>query len=273
MRDLNGDGHLDLAAANFSPAGASVLLNTAAPVSSAAPAALTFGDQPVSTISDADGVTLSNTNGDVALKVGSVRVVGANADDFIKTSDTCDQASVAPNGSCSVDVRFAPTATGARAATLRITDNAPGSPHDVSLSGTGGAAPATGPGPAGQNGPEGAQGPAGSTGPAGPTGPRGARGPRGRDAKVTCKLVPKAKQRKKRVICTVRFAAPARSRAVARLTRRGRVYASAEVTVRRASSALRLNPRRGMPTGDYTLTLTVVDHGATVRTVRFVTLG
>jgi hypothetical protein len=60
---------------------------------------------------------------------------------------------------------------------------------------------------------------------------------------------------------------------VARLTRGGRVYASAEVTVRRASSALRLNPRRGMPTGDYTLTLTVIDHGATVRTVRFVTLG
>src|SRR4051794_31035537 len=47
MGDLNADGHLDLAAANFlSPGGASVVLNTAVPVSSPAPSALTFGDQP-----------------------------------------------------------------------------------------------------------------------------------------------------------------------------------------------------------------------------------
>jgi hypothetical protein len=90
---------------------------------------------------------------------------------------------------------------------------------------------------------------------------------------VTCKLVPKAKKRKQRVVCTVRFAAPARSRAVARLTRHGRVYASATVTVGRASPALRLNPRRAMPAGTYRLMLSVVDRGTTIRTVRFVTLG
>jgi hypothetical protein len=275
MSDLDSDGRLDLAAANFlSPGGASVVLSTAAAVSSPSPGALTFADQPASTISEQRAVTMSNTGGDIALKVASVKIVGANADDFIKTTDTCDQARVAPNGSCTVDVRFAPTATGGRSAALRIADNSAGSPHDVTLSGNGVAAPTTGPGPAGQNGADGAQGPAGMTGATGATGPRGARGPRGRDAKVTCKLRPKAKKRKKRVVCTVRFAAPARSRAVARLTRHGRVYASADITVRRRTdSALRLNPRRAMPAGNYRLTLTVIDRGTTIRTVRFVTLG
>ena len=38
---------------------------------------------------------------------------------------------------CVVRVAFTPSAAGARSASLRITDNAPGSPHTVPLTGTG----------------------------------------------------------------------------------------------------------------------------------------
>jgi hypothetical protein len=269
--DLNGDGPLDLAATKFlSPGGvggATVLLNTAAAVFSPSPAALMFGGQPMSTIGDPHGVFVSNTAGEIALKVSSVKVVGTDRDDFIKTTDTCEQATVAPNQSCVVRVRFAPAATGPRSAVLRFTDNAPGSPQDVSLSGTGDAAPTTGPGPPGKDG---GVGPAGSAGPAGPTGATGPRGPRGRDPKVSCKL--RKKKGKTRIVCTVTFAAPARARAVARLTRHGRLYARGSVTVGRGRPTLRLHTLRALHAGSYRMTLSVTNRGRTTRTVRFITL-
>src|SRR4051812_42970330 len=266
--DLNGDGRLDLAATEFgSPGGASVLLNTAVAAADFAPTALTFASQPATTIGDPHSVVLSNTGGDVALKVSSVRIVGSDTDDFFKTSDTCEQATVAPNQSCAVKVRFAPTTTGARSAVLRFTDNAPGSPHDVSLSGTGASAPTTGPGPPGQDG---ATGPSGPTGPTGATGPVGPRGPRGREPKVTCKL--RKKKGKTRIVCTVRFAAPKSARAVARLTRHGRVYAHGSVTVGGTRPAIRLHAVRPLHAGTYRMTLSVIHRGRTTQTVRFVTL-
>src|SRR3954462_3035580 len=262
--DLNGDGRLDLAATKFgTPGGASVLLNTAVAVADLAPTALTFGNQPASTIGDPHGVVLSNTGGDIALKVSSVRIVGSDTDEFIKTSDTCEQATVAPNQSCAVKVRFAPATTGARSAVLRFTDNAPGSPHDVSLSGTGAAAPTTGPGPAGQDG---ATGPSGLTGPTGATGPVGPRGPRGREPRVTCKL--RKKKGKTRIVCTVRVAAPRHARAVARLTRHGRVYAHGSVTVGGTRPAIRLHAVRPLHAGTYRMTLSVIHRGRTTQTVR-----
>jgi hypothetical protein len=272
VADLNGDGRNDLAAAKFvTPGGAHVLLNSAVAAADFAPTALTFGSQPATTIGDPHSVVLSNTAGDIALKVSSVRIVGSNTDDFIKTTDACDQATVAPNQSCAVNVRFAPTTTGARSALLRFTDNAPGSPHDVALSGTGAAAPTTGPGPSGQDGATGATGPAGPTGPTGATGPVGPRGPRGREPRVTCKL--RKKKGKTTIVCTVRFVAPKNARAVARLTRRGRVYAHGSVKVGRASPTLRLHTIRSLRAGTYRMTLSIINRGRTTQTVRFVTLG
>src|SRR3954447_5118259 len=262
--DLNGDGRLDLAATKFGTAGgASVLLNTAVAAFSPAPTALTFGSQPATTIGDPHSVVLSNPAGDLALKVSSVKIVGADTDDFIKTTDTCEQATIAPNGSCAVNVRFAPAATGSRSAVLRFTDNAPGSPHDVSLSGTGGAAPSTGPGPAGQDG---ATGPAGPAAPTGPTGATGPRGPRGREPRVTCKL--RKKKGKTRIVCTVTFKAPKNARVVARLTRHGRVYAHGSVIAGRTRPALLLHTVRALHAGTYRMTLSVIHRGRTTQTVR-----
>jgi hypothetical protein len=273
MADLNRDGRRDLVTGKFgSPGSASILLNTANAIANA-PASVPFGDQPATTIGDPHNVVISNGGGDVALRVSSVKVVGPDRSAFIKTADSCEQSTVAPNASCTVELRFAPASTGTKSATLVVTDNAPSSPQGTTLSGNGIAAPTTGPGPAGQDGAVGPQGPAGSTGPTGPIGPRGARGPRGRDAKVTCRLLGRTKKRKQRIACTVRFSAPKRALVVARLRRNGRVYASGRITVRRAPPAIHLRARRRLRPGRYRLSLSVTDRRGTVRTVRFVTLG
>ena len=59
---------------------------------------------------------------------------GANSGDFTKTT-TCG-ATLAVTASCTITVKFAPTAAGARAASLSIADNAAGSPQLVAVSGT-----------------------------------------------------------------------------------------------------------------------------------------
>jgi hypothetical protein len=50
-------------------------------------------------------------------------------------------STLAPANSCTALVRFAPTATGSKTATLIFTDNASPSTQSVTLSGTGGSAP------------------------------------------------------------------------------------------------------------------------------------
>jgi hypothetical protein len=95
---------------------------------------LTFATQLVGTTSSAQSVTLGNY-GTVALAITGITLTGADPGDFAQTN-TCG-SSVAPGGSCTISVTFTPQAINTRTATMSITDNAPGSPHNVSLSGTG----------------------------------------------------------------------------------------------------------------------------------------
>ena len=104
------------------------------PAATLSPTSLTFGSQKVGTIGNPSTITLTNT-GTAMLTVTSVTIVGANAGDFAQTNN-CGN-SVAAGTSCSISVRFAPTAGGSRTATLTVTDDAPGTPHQASLSGTG----------------------------------------------------------------------------------------------------------------------------------------
>jgi hypothetical protein len=76
-------------------------------------------------------------------------------------------------------VRFAPSASGARSATLEIRHNGPASPLSVPLSGTGGELPIGPTGPTGATGDTGATGATGATGDTGATGETGATGPIG----------------------------------------------------------------------------------------------
>src|SRR2546422_665480 len=98
-----------------------------------------FGEQRVGTASPAQNVTLTN-NGGAPLNLTSITITGAQAADFGITADnTCPTGagSVAPGASCTISVSFTPLATGIRNATLNIVDDASGSPHTITLTGTG----------------------------------------------------------------------------------------------------------------------------------------
>ena len=107
--------------------------SAAAPGVALSVTSLTFGGQLLTTTSASKPVTLTN-NGNAALTINSIAASG----NFAQTN-TCpvSPATLAASGTCTISVTFAPTAVGARTGTLTITDNAGGSPHTVSLTGTG----------------------------------------------------------------------------------------------------------------------------------------
>jgi len=98
------------------------------------PTSLNFGGQLVTTASPAQNITLTN-NGTATLNISSIAISGANSGDFSQTN-TCG-TSVAAAANCAISVTFKPTATGNRAASVAITDDAAGSPQAVALTGTG----------------------------------------------------------------------------------------------------------------------------------------
>jgi hypothetical protein len=98
------------------------------------PVGVNFGDQKVGTSSAAAGITLTNA-GASAVAITLISITGTNPGDFAETNN-CGK-SVAARGSCTINVTFKPTATGARAASVSVTDNGGGSPQSVSLTGTG----------------------------------------------------------------------------------------------------------------------------------------
>jgi FtsP/CotA-like multicopper oxidase with cupredoxin domain len=101
--------------------------------------ALSFGAQLQGTTSASQAVTLLNT-GSTAITIGGITFTGANAADFSQ-SNNCG-TSLPAGRSCRVNVRFKPSAAGARTAAMSISDSDPTSPQSVSLSGTGVAGPA-----------------------------------------------------------------------------------------------------------------------------------
>jgi uncharacterized repeat protein (TIGR01451 family) len=106
------------------------------PVASVSPPSLAFGSQSVGTTGATQTITVTST-GLASLTITGTSLTGSNAADFVVTSNACTNAVLAPSASCSIDLAFKPTAIGARSAVLRISDDSAGSPHDVSLSGTG----------------------------------------------------------------------------------------------------------------------------------------
>jgi hypothetical protein len=108
----------------------------AAPVASLSVTTLSFGNQLVGTSSSAQNETLTNTgNATLTFSGSGITITGTNSGDFSQTN-TCG-ASVAAGSNCTISVTFKPTASGSRAASLSITDNAADSPQTVSLTGTG----------------------------------------------------------------------------------------------------------------------------------------
>jgi hypothetical protein len=120
--------------ASGSPHIASLSVLGVAPVVSFTPSTITFpGNQAVGTQSAPINATFANTGTGPVTFVFSK--VGAQAGDFVLLPNAC--TSPMPAGqSCLVPVAFKPTTSGARSMTLRSTDSATGSPHDIAVSGT-----------------------------------------------------------------------------------------------------------------------------------------
>ncbi|MDO9409038.1 hypothetical protein [Patulibacter sp.] len=244
-----------------------VALEVGSPV--AAPTApVAFGEQAQSTISAARTVTFTAKQDDV--DVTRPAVVGDDPSDFLVTRDTCTGATLDKDETCAIDVRFAPSTTGARQAAVRLTGTGEiPITADVPLTGSGGALPKGDTGPAGSTGSQGTPGVPGTDGAAGtpgakgdigpagtpgapgssgPEGPKGDPGAKGDDADVTCRLVRRSSTQ---ITCAVSGATAKRRTMKARLTRHGRTYATG--TVRRTRTELRRVSGRRIVAGVYTL--------------------
>ncbi len=155
--DLNGDGEPDFATANATSNNVTVVYNRNTPVRALPPGPFAFGEQPASTLSLAQAITVRSTT-DAALRVRRVAITGPNSADFLVISDDCSGERTPVGSVCTVEVRFAPQNAGAKIATLSVFDNAQNGSGGVPLTGTGIVTPL---GPAGPVGPTGPRGPAG----------------------------------------------------------------------------------------------------------------
>ncbi|HUR85105.1 MAG TPA: peroxidase family protein [Solirubrobacteraceae bacterium] len=79
----------------------------------------------------------SNGTGNLIIPSGGVSIVaaGANAGQFTLGTNNCNNVTRAPGQTCTIQVRFRATSTGAKTATLRVTSNAPQA--NSTLTGTG----------------------------------------------------------------------------------------------------------------------------------------
>lgn len=101
------------------------------------PSSDSFGTVYVNTTSPAHTFNISNT-GTADLIVGTITLTGADQSEFAKQSDGCSGQTLSPSVSCTVQVAFAPTSTGAKVANLSIPSNDPDTPtFNVSINGVG----------------------------------------------------------------------------------------------------------------------------------------
>ncbi|MDD3519568.1 MAG: choice-of-anchor D domain-containing protein, partial [Chromatiales bacterium] len=107
---------------------------TPAPALSLSPTDHDFGSVAVGATSDAQAIALTNI-GTATLSGITLQLLG----DYQQVSSTCG-ATLAASGSCTVDVRFAPTGTGARPGGRVVSSDAEESPHVAYFQGTGTAA-------------------------------------------------------------------------------------------------------------------------------------
>jgi hypothetical protein len=106
------------------------------------PATFDFGDVAAGDTSAARTFTVTNSaTGPTAAPLTFAGGAVTTTDPaFAITADGCSGTVVAPGDSCTVAVRFAPTAGGVRVGALRFADDGPDSPQGIALAGTGRAA-------------------------------------------------------------------------------------------------------------------------------------
>jgi hypothetical protein len=185
---------------------------------------LTFGSA-----SSMETLTVTN-EGHGNLNVDAARVDGADSDDFRIGADGCANRTLSIGEECTIGVRFAPRASGPRAATLVVASDDRFSPLEIALAGsvddpapTAVGAPATAP---------------------------PAVAPRSTPSLVVCrKLHGRRRCATRRLLGDAPL--PATGTARASLVQHGALYATGTATADR----LTLTARRPVPAGAYTLTL------------------
>jgi hypothetical protein len=101
----------------------------------ASPTSVSFPDLALGRISDVTHVTISNS-GTADLTISDLRLGGNAPKSFVLGKQTCIGPAIAPGGTCSVNVRFAPKRLGGRLATLVVANDA-GPNLSVGLGGNG----------------------------------------------------------------------------------------------------------------------------------------
>jgi YVTN family beta-propeller protein len=113
-----------------------VITNAAAPAVVLSAPSLGFGTVAVGRPSAPQVLRITNT-GSAPLVLSGSAISGVQAGDFKLSADACSSTTIAAGASCTASLIFTPSAGGTRSAQVAFTDNASGSPHVVSLLGTG----------------------------------------------------------------------------------------------------------------------------------------
>jgi hypothetical protein len=109
-------------------------------------ASLSFASQLVGTTGAPQPITITNSSSGSlagALALSAIGIGGTNKADFSIAANQCsDAGEIAPGNSCTVQIAFQPQPAATcgddpdRSASLQLSDNAPGSPQTISLSGS-----------------------------------------------------------------------------------------------------------------------------------------
>jgi hypothetical protein len=124
--DFNGDGKLDVVLANSIN---TIWVDLQSGNAGLSPTSLSLSSY-IGITSAPQTVTLSNTAG-----VGLAISVITASTGFAQTNNCPVGGSLPPGSSCAIKVTFTPTASGTASGTVSITDNGPGSPQPISLTG------------------------------------------------------------------------------------------------------------------------------------------
>jgi hypothetical protein len=116
------------------------LPSIAVPGITLSPVSVSFGSQAIGTASVPHAILLTNS-GSAILNINSaISIAGADAGEFRigKSANACPEGSgqLPARASCEITVLFTPTSAGSKSAQVVIVDDAAGSPHVVTLSGT-----------------------------------------------------------------------------------------------------------------------------------------
>jgi uncharacterized repeat protein (TIGR01451 family) len=114
---------------------AAITVRAAGTAATVTPTSIDFGAQGLGQASAAQQIRIDNV-GDSALRISGITLSGDGADEFVVDQGDC--TSVQAGQSCTFDITFAPSRTGAVTATATIVSDAASGDMAVQLSGTGG---------------------------------------------------------------------------------------------------------------------------------------